>query len=600
MPSDNRKHQRDEPEQKSKNRRILSRQEEEALAKEQERDAELAAEAERMFPKKGKKAPVEPRGQVADDSDDSWEDEDESDDDGVVDRFDEMDEEEVVVEDEEDDEAAGEDEEYRMLQDEAREENMAAALKHVTFADGEEGEGAEEDDAQAKVWRADQEDESFTKDLKLEYSNKAYDSFFQLRTEYPCLSFDIIHDSEGANRTKYPLTMYAVCGSQADEKNKNQLYVLKISNICRTKHDVASDDESDDEDEFIGDAGDSGDDEDDGQDEVNGGEPIVEARTIKHHGTANRVRCSAHAAKQLCAVWSDAGHVQVFSLQHDYAALADFANWSKEQAKLWNKKDNKSSSLRFCTPSSSHTTEGYGLDWSTVQQDVFASGDCAGDLFVWKPTEDGKWANTASSTRGSNAFSIEEIKWSPIQADVLIAARAGGMVEVWDSRDMRRSQLAWRADAQDINVCDWNRAKQASHLLVTGADSGIVAVWDLRKAKATEPTPIQNITWHKKRITSVEFSLLNESVLSVTSDDGQCTLWDLSLERDAGEEKEVVGELFDRRDLVQLPDQLMFQHQGLTHVKEAHWHNQVPGMVITTDYYGLHLFKPMNWRSLMK
>jgi ribosome assembly protein RRB1 len=592
MPSDNRKHARDEHQQRNKSRRILSKEEEEAMIKHETRDTELRAAAEEMFKKKPRSAPKEEHDSG---SDGSWDSVDESDDDDVDERFDEMDEEEIIVEDEEDDEAAGDDEEYQTLQAEVREEDISNAMKHVSFADDAEGE--EEEDAQAKVWRGDQEEEGFTSNLQLDYTNKAYDSFFQLRTEYPCLSFDIIQDNEGSNRTKYPLTMYFVCGSQADERNKNQLYILKVSNICRTKHDVGSDDESED-DEFIGDAGADSDDEDNWQDEVNGGEPLVDVRTIKHHGTANRVRCSSNA-KQLCAVWSDAGHVQVFSLQHDFAALADFANWSKEQAKQWNKKDGKTA-LRFCTPSSSHTTEGYGLDWSSVQSDVFASGDCAGDLFVWKPTEDGRWVNAASSTKGANTNSIEEVKWSPIQADVLIAGRAGGMVEVWDSRDMRRCQLTWRADAQDINVCDWNRAKQASHLLVTGADSGIVAIWDLRKAKAAEPTPIQNITWHKKRITSVEFSLLNESVLSVTSDDGQCTLWDLSLERDASEEKDVVGELFERKDLVQLPDQLMFQHQGLTHAKEAHWHNQVPGMVITTDYHGLHLFKPMNWRSLMK
>jgi ribosome assembly protein RRB1 len=86
----------------------------------------------------------------------------------------------------------------------------------------------------------------------------------------------------------------------------------------------------------------------------------------------------------------------------------------------------------------------------------------------------------------------------------------------------------------------------------------------------------------------------------MTSDDGECTLWDLSLERDPSEEKEVIGELFERPDLTRIPDQLMFQHQGLEHPKEAHWHNQIPGMVITTDFFGLHLFKPMNWRSLMK
>merc|ERR1712146_52038 len=101
-------------------------------------------------------------------------------------------------------------------------------------------------------------------------------------------------------------------------------------------------------------------------------------------------------------------------------------------------------------------------------------------------------------------------------------------------------------------------------------------------------------------ITAIEFSEHNESVLSATSDDGQCTVWDLSVERDADEEREVLGQLFNRDDTTRLPDQLMFQHQGLQHPKEVHFHSQVPGLVVTGDFNGLHLFKPRNWRSLMK
>lgn len=590
-----RKTQRNEKDERNKSRRILSPDEVEAEVERQQRDKELAAlaeEAERnRQQRRTEKATRKAEDEDDNDDDESWEDATsseegefiEDDDDGM---------EEIVEESEDDDD---DDEGYAELQGEAQAEGMTAAMKRVTFADNEaaeDGEGKEDAAPTTMVWRNDQGDTLNEASEKLSYSNKAYDSFFQLRTEYPCLSFDVLHDNEGANRTRYPLTMYFVCGSQADEKNKNQLYVIKVSNILRTKHDVDSDEDSD-EDVIGANGSDSEDDED--AEEANNGEPMVDYRTIKHHGTANRVRCSHHN-KSLCAVWSDAGHVQLFQLQNDFTALADHANWAKEQAKNWNK-TTKSNPLVFCTPSSAHQTEGYGLDWSSVQTDVFASGDCNGDLVVWKPTEDGRWS-AASSAKGRQ--SIEEIKWSPVQPDVLMCGRAGGMIEVWDTRDMRKSQLSWRADELDINVMDWNRVRQASHLLVSGADSGIVAVWDLRHAKSAKPTPIQSLTWHKKRITSVEFSLLNESVLAVSGDDGQATLWDLSLERDASEEKEVVGELFERKDLVQIPDQLMFQHQGLQHPKELHWHNQVPGMVVTTDFNGLHLFKPMNWRSLMK
>lgn len=527
-------------------------------------------------------APVEEEEEVApmDSSDEEWEDEGD-----------------VVIEDEEEEIVEEDDDEYAEFQKESV-EALSKGLKSVTFADVPGEEETEDGAANLTVWRGDQE-EAVEGDGPLQYSNKAYDSFFQLRTEYPCLSFDVVKDNDGTVRAKYPLSMVLVCGSQADENSKNQLVVLRISNICRTKHDVESDEDS--EDSYIGDGGDSEEDEDEEEEEVNDGEPIVNHRVISHYGTANRVRFSPHAnrfsANQFVAVWSDAGHVQVFDLENDVRALTDFANWSKEQAKAARDgKGTKKNPLKFCTPSSSHKTEGYGLDWSPVQANVFASGDCNGALYVWQPSDDGRWKNAASSTV-EGAMSVEEIQWSPTQADVLISARAGGAVEVWDTRDMRSCKLSWRADPTDINVADWNRVRQASHLLATGAESGAVAIWDLRKLAATEP--IQRLSWHKKSITSVEFSLHNESVLSVTSDDGQCTLWDLSVERDPSEEQEVIGELFGRRDLTDIPDQLMFQHQGLSHPKEGHWHSQIPGMMITTDFEGLHLFRPMNWRSLM-
>ncbi|EPY26413.1 ribosome assembly protein RRB1 [Angomonas deanei] len=431
--------------------------------------------------------------------------------------------------------------------------------------------------------------------MQLEFSNKAYDSFLQLRTEYPCLSFDVVLDKEGST-TKYPLSMTLLCGSQADSSQKNHLILLHIKNICRTKHDELSDDDS--EDSYIGDEGendDSGEDEE--EEEVNNGEPLVNHRLIAHYGTANRVRCCPTKDTSLVAVWSDAGHVQVFDTESDIRLLTDFSNYTKEQAKAWKSTEaKKKSPLRFCTDSSSHQTEGYGLDWSTVRAGAFASGDCSGALCVWHPSDDGRWQCAASNRAGGQ--SIEEIQWSPTQGDVLLTTRAGGVVEVWDTRDMRASKVSWQADPTDINVASWNRARQASHLLATGAESGAVAVWDLRKIATAEP--IQRLPWHRRAISSVEFSVHNESVLSVTADDGQCTLWDLSLERDPGEERQVVGELFDRPDLTNIPDQLMFQHQGLVHPKEAHWHQGIPGMVVTTDYNGLNLFRPMNWKSLMK
>jgi hypothetical protein len=32
------------------------------------------------------------------------------------------------------------------------------------------------------------------------------------------------------------------------------------------------------------------------------------------------------------------------------------------------------------------------MDWSTVKQGRFASGDCSKQVYLWEPTEDGLWS----------------------------------------------------------------------------------------------------------------------------------------------------------------------------------------------------------------
>ena len=69
----------------------------------------------------------------------------------------------------------------------------------------------------------------------LEYDPTAYIMYHSLKTEWPCLSFDIIKDNLGDNRQRFPLSMYVVIGSQADRADKNKLTLLKISDLNKIK-----------------------------------------------------------------------------------------------------------------------------------------------------------------------------------------------------------------------------------------------------------------------------------------------------------------------------------------------------------------------------
>ncbi len=65
-------------------------------------------------------------------------------------------------------------------------------------------------------------------DETLQCDESAYITLHTFTTLAPCLSFDIIPDSAGPDRTKFPLTSYIVGGTQAQRSHANHIIVMKV------------------------------------------------------------------------------------------------------------------------------------------------------------------------------------------------------------------------------------------------------------------------------------------------------------------------------------------------------------------------------------
>lgn len=48
----------------------------------------------------------------------------------------------------------------------------------------------------------------------------------------PCLSFDVISDDLGCNRSDYPHSMYLVAGSQAEKAKDNCVIIMKVQQVA--------------------------------------------------------------------------------------------------------------------------------------------------------------------------------------------------------------------------------------------------------------------------------------------------------------------------------------------------------------------------------
>ncbi|KAK9869042.1 hypothetical protein WJX84_006619 [Apatococcus fuscideae] len=405
------------------------------------------------------------------------------------------------------------------------------------------------------VWRPDTD--AVGEGEELQHDPTAYECLHSFGLEWPCLSYDFLHDDLGGSRSHFPHTIYAVTGSQAATAKANVITLFKLADIAGkrpSQHDSSSsDDDMSDEEE---------------------GQPCLSVRQIAHHGAINRIR-SMPQQPSILATWSEAGHVQVWDLAAQLQQLRPDEPGTA--------KPGRSAPLQLQPQS----TEGYALDWSTIAQGHLASGDCHGNLHAWQPVPAGKWQ--VSSSYAGHQGSVEDIQWSPSEATVFASCSADQHICIWDTREQTKPMLRVHAHPSDVNVISWNPL--TSYMLASGAEDGGLRAWDLRELAAGEH--VANFTYHRKPVTSLEWSPSENSVMAACSADNQLSVWDLALERDP--EEEAAMAMAPETDAPSdLPPQLLFVHAGQDNPKELHWHPQIPGMLASTAADGFNVFKPAN------
>ncbi|KAK1360093.1 Glutamate-rich WD repeat-containing protein 1 [Heracleum sosnowskyi] len=134
--------------------------------------------------------------------------------------------------------------------------------------------------------------------------------------------------------------------------------------------------------------------------------------------------------------------------------------------------------------------------------------------------------------------------------------------------------------------------------LASVSNDGAISIFDLRLLKVF----VTHFEYHKyPPITSIKWSPHEASTLAACSPDNQLTVWDLPLEQDEEEEAEFKAKFREQANAPSdLPPQLLFVHQvGQKHLKELHWHNQIPVMIVSTTADGFKILMPSNIETLL-
>jgi len=220
---------------------------------------------------------------------------------------------------------------------------------------------------------------------------------------------------------------------------------------------------------------------------------------------------------------------------------------------------------------------------------VLATGDCKKDIYIWKPSQDAaSWVIDSKPLKGHTA-SVEDILWSPNEANVLASCSVDKSIRIWDCRvapEKANMLTVPNAHSSDVNVIDWNRNEP---FLASGGDDNLLKIWDLRSFDKGQPVAV--FKHHTQPITSVEWHPKDFSVLASSGADNQIALWDLAIEKDPEGSTEA-----DKKDeeLQDVPPQLLFIHQGMEDVKELHWHHQIPGLLTATSHTGFDVFRTIS------
>lgn len=141
------------------------------------------------------------------------------------------------------------------------------------------------------------------------------------------------------------------------------------------------------------------------------------------------------------------------------------------------------------------------------------------------------------------------------------------------------------AHTADINVISWN--PKENQFMVSGGDDGLLHVWDLRQFGSDGASSVATFKQHTAPVTTVEWHPIDATVFASGGADDQITQWDLSVEADHAEE-------LQDSVLAKLPPQLLFIHQGQSDIKELHWHQQCPGIMISTAHSGFNIFRTIS------
>ena len=192
-------------------------------------------------------------------------------------------------------------------------------------------------------------------------------------------------------------------------------------------------------------------------------------------------------------------------------------------------------------------TETFSLNWNRQRSNLLCSG--ADDRFcVWDVEQEriGDKQQMLQFRKPHGDASVNDVKFSPVDPNLIVSSGSDGFFKVWDIRDCGyKSLLVCHASDNEVNCATFNNVNR--NLVVAGGEeSGMIGIWDLRMPSMV----INDVQHHAKPVTSLEWHPTQEQMFVSGAEDGKVFIWDNSK---CGEEQA-------RKDYEDGPPEMLFPH----------------------------------------
>jgi histone-binding protein RBBP4 len=184
-------------------------------------------------------------------------------------------------------------------------------------------------------------------------------------------------------------------------------------------------------------------------------------------------------------------------------------------------------SIKFEAEMVGHQKEGFGLNWSPLNEGHLVTGNEDATVRTWDLKggyQKGNSSITPLKTYTGHSATVNDVQYHPIHGFLIASASDDLTWRIIDTRTESTKSALYTTQAHQDAVNCVSFHPEFEHLMITGSADKTIAMWDLRNYSKK----VHSFQHHKDQVMNVQFHPQDAAIFASSSNDRRICMWDLS------------------------------------------------------------------------